>query len=128
MSVRRVATLSPRMGWPSHASPSTDQSWSVPVSKSKFSGVRLPDGRYVLVSNPHPTRRDPLTLAISADGLVFTAMGYLVGGRHVDYPHVIHHEGSLYVAFATAKSTVEVLQIRVADLDGLKNPPLQAAK
>lgn len=87
-----------------------------PDSTSKFSGVRLPDGRYVLVSNPHPKRRDPLTLAVSADGLVFTSMGYLVGGRHVDYPHVIEHEGSLYVAFATAKSTVEVLKIRVADL------------
>ena len=49
-------------------------------------------------------------------GLVFTAMGYLVGGRHVDYPHVIEHEGALLVAFATAKSTVEVLKIRVADL------------
>jgi hypothetical protein len=103
------------------------RTWSTPVrtnfpdSTSKFSGVRLPDGRYVLVSNPHPKQRDPLTLALSADGLVFTAMGYLVGGRHVDYPHVIEHDGFLFVAFATAKQTVEVLKIRVADLARIEN-------
>ncbi len=113
---------------------STDygRTWTLPVrtnfpdSTSKFSGVRLPDGRYVLVSNPHPKRRDPLTLAVSRDGLVFTAMGYLVGGRHVDYPHVIHHEGFLYVAFATAKSTVEVLKVPVTELDALER--VQAGK
>ncbi|MBI4622438.1 MAG: exo-alpha-sialidase [Verrucomicrobia bacterium] len=107
---------------------STDngRTWSAPVrtnfpdATSKFSGVRLPDGRYVLVSNPHPQRRDPLTLAVSRDGLVFTAMGYLVGGRHVDYPHVIEHQGFLYVAFATAKSTVEVVRIAVAELIALE--------
>ena len=101
------------------------RTWTRPVrtnfpdAKSKFSGVRLPDGRFVLVSNPNPKRRDPLTLAVSDDGLVFSSMGYLVGGRHVDYPHVIEHEGALFVAFATAKSTVEVLKIRVADLPAL---------
>ena len=116
---------------------STDngRTWSTPVrtnfpdATSKFSAVRLPDGRYVLVSNANPKKRDPLTLALSADGLVFTSMGYLVGGRHVDYPHVIYHEGALYVAFATAKSTVEVLKIRVADLALLeKARPVKAAK
>lgn len=106
---------------------STDngRTWTTPVrtnfpdATSKFSGVRLPDGRYVLVSNSNPKKRDPLTLALSDDGLVFTSMGYLVGGRHVDYPHVIEHDGALFVAFATAKSTVEVLKIRIADLAGL---------
>jgi hypothetical protein len=106
------------------------RTWSAPVrtnfpdATSKFSGVRLPDGRYVLVSNANPKQRDPLTLAVSRDGLVFTAMGYLVGGRHVDYPHVIEHAGALFVAFATAKSTVEVLKIRVADLATLENSPI----
>jgi hypothetical protein len=113
---------------------STDngRTWTPPVrtnfpdATSKFSGVRLPDGRYVLVSNANPKKRDPLTLAVSHDGLVFTAMGYLVGGRHVDYPHIIEHEGYMYVAFATAKSTVEVLKIRVADLAQLEK--LQSMK
>lgn len=104
---------------------STDdgRTWSRPVrtnfpdATSKFHGLRMSDGRYVLVSNSNPRRRDPLTIAISDDGLVFTKLGYLVGGRHVDYPHVIEHDQHLYVAFASAKQTVEVLKIRIADLE-----------
>jgi len=89
-----------------------------PVGAGEASdGVRLPDGRYVLVSNPHPKRRDPLTLAVSRDGMVFTAMGYLVGRRHVDYPRVMHQAGQLFIAFATAKQTVEVLRLPVAEVD-----------
>ena len=107
---------------------STDngRTWTAPVrtnfpdATSKFSGVRLPDGRYILVSNANPKLRDPLTLAVSRDGLVFTAMGYLVGGRIVDYPHVIHHDGALYVAFATAKQTVEVLKVHVSEVDRIE--------
>lgn len=111
------------------------RTWTAPVrtnfpdATSKFSGVRLADGRYVLVSNPHPQRRDPLTLAVSRDGLVFHAMGWLAGGRHVDYPHVIAHDDYLLVAFATAKSTVEVLKVQVADLARLEeSQPLQGMK
>jgi hypothetical protein len=56
---------------------STDdgRTWSTPVktnfpdATSKISGLRLRDGRYVLVSNPNPKKRDPLTLSISEDGL-----------------------------------------------------------
>lgn len=111
---------------------STDEgrTWTRPVStnfpdsRSKFNGVQLPDGRYVLVSNSHPDRRDPMTLAISEDGLVFDRLLYLVGGRHVDYPHVMYHDGYLFVAFAGAKQTVEVLRIRVADLPK-RQPPYQ---
>jgi hypothetical protein len=101
-------------------------SWTRPVrtnfpdATSKFSGLRLSDGRYVLVSNSNPKKRDPLTIAISDDGLVFNKMGYLVGGRHIDYPHVIEHDGYIYVAFAGAKQTVEVLKIPVSELDNLE--------
>ena len=109
---------------------STDQgrTWSPPVrtdfpdATSKFNGLRLSDGRYVLVSNANPRQRNPLTIALSDDGMVFTKLGYLVGSRHVDYPHVIEHGGHLYVAFASAKQTVEVLKIRLAGLDGLEMP------
>jgi hypothetical protein len=59
--------------------------------------------------------------ATSKDGMVFNRMGYLVGGRHVDYPHVIEHDGHLLVAFAGGKQTVEILRIRIADLDSLSN-------
>ena len=93
-----------------------------PDATSKISGLRLRDGRYVLVSNPNPKKRDPLTLSISDDGLVFTKMLYLVGGRHIDYPHIIEHEGSLYIAFAGGKQTVEVLKVKLADVDALQMP------
>ncbi len=109
---------------------STDygRAWTEPVrtdfpdARSKFSGLQLSDGRYVLVSNPNPERRNPMALSISDDGIVFTKMGYLVGSRHVDYPHVIEHEGYLYVAFASAKQSVEVLRIDMAELDQLEMP------
>lgn len=109
---------------------STDngRSWSTPVrtnypdATSKLHGLRLRDGRYVLVSNANPRQRDPLTIAISDDGMVFTKMGYLVGGRHVDYPYAMEHDGFLFVAFAGAKQSVEVLRIRLAQLDCLEMP------
>src|SRR5262245_1073218 len=39
MSLRRGWTVSPWIGWPLKASPSAVQSFSVPVSKSRFSGL-----------------------------------------------------------------------------------------
>jgi hypothetical protein len=108
---------------------SVDQgrTWTRPVrtnfpdATSKLHGLRLRDGRYVLVSNANPKRRDPLTIALSDDGLVFTRLGYLVGGRHVDYPHVLEHEGRLLVAFSGGKQSVEVLRIGVDDLAQITN-------
>jgi len=109
---------------------STDDghTWSSPVktnfpdATSKISGLRLRDGRYLLVSNPNPKKRDPLALSISDYGLVFTKMLYLVGGRHIDYPHVIEHDDSLYIAFAGGKQTVELLKVKLSDVDALKMP------
>lgn len=103
---------------------STDdgRSWTDPVrtnfpdARSKFFNLQLSDGRFALVSNANPNKRDPLTIALSDDSLVFTEMYRLVGGRHIDYPHAIEHDGHLYVAFASAKQTVETLRIRIEDL------------
>lgn len=116
---------------------STDdgRTWSTPVrtnfpdATSKICGVRLSDGRYVLVSNPRPGKRDPLTLAVSPDGLVFTKMLYLVGGRHIDYPYVLEHDGYLYIAFSGGKQSVEVLKVSLSDVDAVAMPtePLLAA-
>ena len=83
--------------------------------------IRLKDGRYALVSNSNPKTRDPLTLALSDDGLVFNQLFYVVGGRHVDYPHVMEHEGYLYIAHSGAKMSVEIERVRIADLARLKN-------
>ena len=99
------------------------RTWSVPVrtnfpdATSKVCGLCLSDGRYVLVSNPNPKKRDPLTLSVSDDGIVFTKMLYLVGGHHVDYPHVMEHEGTLYIAFSGGKQSVEVLKVSLRDVD-----------
>ena len=103
------------------------RNWTKPVptnfpdATSKVFGMRLSDGRYAFVSNPNPkTLRDPMTLALSDDGLVFTKMFYLVGGRWVDYPHMIEHEGYLYIAHSGAKRSVEVERVKLSDLDTLK--------
>ena len=106
---------------------STDngKSWSkiirtnFPDAMSKFFTLRTSRGYYAMVSNANPSGRDPMVLSISRDGLVYTRMFYLVGGRHVDYPHIIERDGHLLVAFAGAKQTMEVLKISLDDLDVL---------
>ncbi|MEA1951853.1 MAG: exo-alpha-sialidase, partial [Planctomycetota bacterium] len=84
---------------------------------SKFNVLRTSRGYYVLGSNPSPHKRDPLALSVSKDGMVYTSMFYLVGGRHVDYPHIIEHEGDLFISFSGAKQTVEVLKVSLDDID-----------
>ena len=46
----------------------------------------------------------------------------LVGGRWVDYPHVIEHEGNLFIAFAGGKQTIEVLRVKLNEVAALKMP------
>ncbi len=103
------------------------RTWSKPTktnfpdATSKINGLRVSDGRYVLVSNANPRGRDPLVISVSKDGMVFDRMGYLIGGRRVDYPHIIEHEGHLLVAFSGGKQTVEILKIPLSELDHLSN-------
>jgi hypothetical protein len=93
-----------------------------PDATSKFFVHRTSRGYYVMVSNSNPRRRDPLTLAISQDGLVFTKLFRLIGGRHVDYPHIIEHDGHLLVAFSGAKQTMEVMKVSLDELERLVMP------
>ncbi|MBL6704897.1 MAG: exo-alpha-sialidase [Planctomycetaceae bacterium] len=101
------------------------QTWSrihrtnFPDATSKFFVHRTSRGYYVMVSNSNPRRRDPLTLAISRDGLVYTKLFWLIGGRHVDYPHIIEHDGHLLIAFSGAKQTMEVMQVSLDELERL---------
>lgn len=88
-----------------------------PDATSKFFALQTSGGYFALVSNASPSGRDPLALSISEDGLVYDRMFYLVGGRHVDYPHIIEHDGHLLISFSGAKQTVETLKISLADLD-----------
>jgi hypothetical protein len=82
----------------------------------------MSDGRYALVSNSNPYRRDPLTIAVSDDGIVFNKLFYLVGGRHVDYPHMMEHGGYLYVAHSGGKQSVEIQRVKISDLNTLQMP------
>lgn len=107
--------------------------WSLPVqtnfpdATSKFHGIRLSDGRYVLVSNSNPKKRDPMTISISNDGMVFDKMFYLTGGRHIDYPHVLQHDNYLYIAFAGShKQKIEVLRVLISDLDNMSMSKVSA--
>jgi hypothetical protein len=106
------------------------RTWTKPVrtnfpdARSKFNGLQLKDGRFILVSNPNPKKRDPLALSISDDGIVFDKMGYLFGERRIDYPHAIEHDGYLFIAFSGGKQSVEVLKVKVSELDKLKMPPV----
>lgn len=88
-----------------------------PDATSKFFVLRTSRDYYVMVSNANPRRRDPLTIAVSDDGLVFRNLFLLVGGRHVDYPHVIENNDHLLIAFSGAKQTMEVLKVSLDDLD-----------
>jgi hypothetical protein len=100
---------------------STDdgRTWSKPTrtnfpdATSKLYAMRLNSGSYALISNSNPRARDPLTIALSRDGLTYDRLAVLIGGRHVDYPHAIEHEGHLLVAFAGAKQRIEVLKIAI---------------
>ncbi|MCH1495809.1 MAG: exo-alpha-sialidase [Rubripirellula sp.] len=113
-----------------YRSVSKDQgaSWTTPVrtnfpdATSKLFGFRLSDGRYVLISNSNPRARDPLTIAISEDGLVFNKLAWLVGGRHIDYPHALEHDGHLLVAFAGGKQSIEILKIELSALADISMP------
>ena len=101
------------------------RSWSkivqtnFPDATSTFFALRTSRGYYALVSNANPSGRDPMVLSISPDGLVYTHTFYLVGGRHVDYPHLIEQDGHLLISFSGAKQTVEVLKVPLETIDVL---------
>ena len=110
------------------------RTWSPPVktdfpdARSKFHGLRMSNGQYVLVSNSNYENRQWLTLALSDDGMVFDRLFFLVAGdfNGVDYPHVMEHDGYLYVAHSGGKGgrkqSVEIQQIRISDLEKLEMP------
>ena len=93
-----------------------------PDATSKFFVHQTSRGYYVMVSNSNPRQRDPLTLAISQDGLVYNKLFWLIGNRHVDYPHIIEHDGNLLIAFSGAKQTMEVMKVSLNDLERLTMP------
>jgi hypothetical protein len=131
---------------------STDsgRSWSVPEktnfpdATSKFFGLRTSRGAYVLVSNANPEGRNPLCLSTSDDGVTFTRMARLpipdpppgegalgAGSRSgatryesLQYPHVIEHDDHLLVAFSRKKQAIEVVRVRLDEVDRLRRDRL----
>jgi hypothetical protein len=125
---------------------STDngQTWSkmvrtnFPDATSKFNTVKTSRGYWVMISNPNPKRRNPLCLSVSRDGLIFTHMALLPIPAKLDhddwmhdprfgstaytslqYPHVIEHDAALFVAYSRKKQTVEVVKVKLDEVDRL---------
>ncbi|MEQ8881695.1 MAG: exo-alpha-sialidase [Cyclobacteriaceae bacterium] len=108
------------------------RTWNLPVrtnfpdARSKLHGLRMSNGKYVLVNNSHFEHRKWLTLAVSDDGMVFDKMFFLVEGDRdgVDYPHVMEHDGYLYITHSGGhggrKQSVEIQRVRISDLDNLE--------
>ncbi len=112
------------------------RTWTAPVrtdfpdAAAKFNVLRLSNGTYAMASNPNPSgARNPMTLSVSADGLVFRSMAILrdaptmyrysgkspgYAGYH--YPQLLEHQGYLYVIHAENMEDIQVLRIDIRSL------------
>ena len=119
------------------------RTWSPPLETNipdatarSFAG-NLPDGTAFLISNPsttpsatHPSigRRTPLTIALSADGIIFDR-AHVVRGEPTrmrfqgkskldgwQYPSALTWRGWLYIAYSINKEDVGVTRVRLKDL------------
>jgi hypothetical protein len=104
------------------------QTWTAPGktnfpnAPSKLFSLRTAGGTRVLVSNANPKLgRRELHVSSSADGRVFTRMARLdipsPKPATLQYPHAVEHDGHLYVAFSRNKTAIEVVRVRVADVE-----------
>jgi hypothetical protein len=112
---------------------STDngQTWSQPArtnypnSSSKLFSLQTSAGLRLLISNANPALgRRELHVALSDDGLVFTRMARLdipsPRPATLQYPHVIEHDGYLFIAFSRNKTTIELVKVILADMEALR--------
>lgn len=106
------------------------QTWSTPVisnfpnATSKFFSIRTSKGYRVLVSNANPkVGRRQLHLTVSKDGVLYTFMLLLdipsERPSTLQYPHVMEHDGEVYIAFSRNKAMIELLRIALRDLEAL---------
>lgn len=106
---------------------STDggQSWSplektnLPNPNSGIDAVTLSDGRHALIYNHTPRGRSPLNLAISEDGLNWSAGAVLIDEPDAEfsYPAVIQSaDGRLHVTYTWKRRTIRHLRIDPARL------------
>ena len=109
------------------------QTWTTPErtdfpnATSKFNALKTSQDDYVLVNNPNPAGRIPLTIATSEDGLVYDRIaiirdeptsprypgGAKFSGYH--YPHILEHDGYLYVIYAENKEDIVVSKFAVPE-------------
>jgi hypothetical protein len=111
--------------------------WSGPVetrfsdNDSKFHFGRLPDKRYYYVGIPdtlHHYDRNPLVLALSADGKYFNKQyiiadepyrlkkaGLYKGGQY-GYPHTMVYNGRMYVIISRQKEAIELIRFKMDQL------------
>ena len=74
-------------------------------SMNNFPPKRLPSGEWMMTRRDHQRQ-----------------VSVMIGGRHVDYPHMIEHDGHLLVAFSGAKQRMEVMKVSLDELEGLAMP------
>ncbi|KAF0176746.1 MAG: putative cycloinulo-oligosaccharide fructanotransferase [Limisphaerales bacterium] len=97
-----------------------------PNSTSKLFTLQTSRGFRVLVSNANPAvGRRELHLAVSDDGKQFTRLARLgipsPRATTFQYPHVIEHDGSLFIAFSNKKNVTEVLKVPLAEVEKLRS-------
>lgn len=129
-------------------SASTDQgrTWAVPAltnfpnASSKLYAMKSSRGFHVLVLNANPkVGRRELYLAVSEDGKTFTRLARLdvptpppvaadvlrinhkfrAGIASLQYPHVIEHDGHLFIALSRLKTQIEVFRVPLEDVAAL---------
>jgi hypothetical protein len=109
-------------------SPDRGKTWTPPVvtnfpnATSKLFSLRTSGGTRVLISNANPAvGRRALHVSSSADGEVFTRMARLdipsPKPATLQYPHAVEHDGHLHIAFSRNKTAIEVVRVRVADVE-----------
>ncbi len=110
---------------------STPEKTNYPNSTSKLCPLHTSRGYHVLVSNANVTLgRRELHLAISEDGWTFTRMGRLdipsPKPATLQYPHVIEHDGNLFIAFSRNKAISEVFKLSLDEVDRLRTRKIRS--
>lgn len=108
------------------------QTSNFPEADSRLYGLRLSNGRYVLICNPNLARyRVPLSVAVSSDGLIYdrianvrieqTNKRYSGHAKAPGYQYVraMEHDKRLWVIYSVNKEDVEVASIPLTEIDRL---------
>ncbi len=126
------------------------RSWDQPVltnfpnSSSKLFSMKTSRGYRVIVLNANPkVGRREIHLAVSSDGESFTRLARLgvpsplsipssvsritkkfeSGIASLQYPHVIEHDGHLFIAMSRGKVQTEIFRVDLDDVDTLLDEP-----